>query len=125
MTEKRFNFNLNKYQIEYNGKYFAHLDVIDAQKIVNMLNEQHEVIEEIETTLDNMVTFKNKYRDKYKKIKKENEQLKQQLIDVDKLIDDKIKEYQKYDEYDTEKYYIGTQLLKELKKELKGDMWND
>lgn len=52
----------------------------------------------------------------------ENEQLKQQLIDVDKLIDDKIKEYQKYDGYDTEKYYIGTQLLKELKKELKGDV---
>lgn len=51
----------------------------------------------------------------------ENEQLKQQLANVDKLIDSKIKEYQKYDGYDTEKYYIGTQLLKELKKEF-GDV---
>ncbi len=49
----------------------------------------------------------------------ENEQLKQSFIN---LIDEKIKEYQKYDEYDTEKFYIGTQLLNELKKELKGDV---
>ena len=57
-----------------------------------------------------------------RKLKEENEQLKQQVQNIHKLIDNKIKEYQKYDEYDTEKYYIGTQLLKELKKELNGDV---
>lgn len=66
-------------------------------------------------------------------LEKENEQLKSdnnRLVNetakivaehqkrVLDLIDEKIKEYQKYDGYDTEKYYIGIQLLNELKKEL-------
>ena len=53
---------------------------------------------------------------------KENEELKQFKKEVFDLINKKIDEYQEYDGYDTEKYYIGTQLLKELKKELGDDV---
>lgn len=38
MTEKRFNFNINKNQIEYDGRFFAYINIVDAQRIVNKLN---------------------------------------------------------------------------------------
>lgn len=37
----RFTFNVNKYQIESDGKYFAYLNVVDAHKIVKELNKLH------------------------------------------------------------------------------------
>lgn len=46
-------------------------------RIIDLLNELHEENKEIGNALDDMVTFKNKYRDKYKEVKKENEELKQ------------------------------------------------
>lgn len=38
MTEKRFSFNVNKNQFEYDNKYYAFCNIIDANKIVNQLN---------------------------------------------------------------------------------------
>lgn len=40
--DNRFAFNVNKYQFEKDNKYFAHLDVIDAHKIVKELNDLYE-----------------------------------------------------------------------------------
>lgn len=40
--DNRFTFNVNKYQFEKDNKYFAHLDVIDAHKIVKELNDLYE-----------------------------------------------------------------------------------
>ena len=60
----------------------------------------------------------NKTVDLMNQLNDENEQLKQFNEKVLKLLDEKIKEYKKYDGYDTESYYIGTGLLKELKREL-------
>ena len=59
--------------------------------------------------------LKAKVDDKEVAVEVECEKLMQKVFD---LIDVKIKEYQKYDGYDTEKYYIGTQLLNELKRGL-------
>ena len=87
-------------ELEEENKYLRKLLNIgrtNAKDIIDVLNEQEQ------------------YKD-------ENKQLKQFQSSVFRLIDNKIKEYQKYDGYDTEKYYIGTQLLKELQKKLKGDV---
>ena len=40
MTEKRFNFNVNKNCIEYEGKHFAYCNG-EQNKIANKLNELH------------------------------------------------------------------------------------
>ena len=103
------------------------------ETVVKQLNEFYDEIEEISDTLDNMVTFKNKYRDKYKEMKEENEQLKQQNEALSEfehkvfdLINEKINEMQT--EYDTDSmespsWYTGLQYgietFKELKEELK------
>ena len=87
-------------ELEEENKYLRKLLNIgrtNAKDIIDVLNEQEQY-------------------------KEENKQLKQFQSSVFRLIDNKIKEYQKYDGYDTEKYYIGTQLLKELQKKLKGDV---
>ena len=55
----------------------------------------------------------------YECLKEETEWLKKFKSKVIDLIDEKIKEYKEYDGVDTESYYIGTGLLKELKEELK------
>ena len=97
MTEKRFTAirkrnpvtkDIGNY-IQDNGTTILKLGFSqDCKDVAELLNMLHEENEEIGTALDNMVTFKNKYRDKYKEVKKENEQLKQELADVDRLIDD-------------------------------------
>ena len=47
MSEKKFAFNVNKYQFEKDGKYFAHLDVVDSHKVVDKLNEQQDTIKQL------------------------------------------------------------------------------
>lgn len=68
MTEKRFSMK---------GSTILECgEEITAWDCCDLLNELHEENEEIGNTLDNMVTFKNKYKDRYRKLKEENEQLK-------------------------------------------------
>ena len=66
----------------------------EMEDVVGILNELHEENEEIGNALDDMVTFKNKYRDKYKKLETENEQLKQQKAELLRLIDNNIEIYE-------------------------------
>ena len=81
MTEKRYTteeWDIWDYAdsilvIFQDGEFISNKDVVD------LLNEQDKEIKELSDTLDNMVDFKNKYRDKYKQLKKENEQLKQDV----------------------------------------------
>lgn len=159
------------YEDEYitlDGGVFAEVrSVNDAELISKTFNQ---LIDENEELKEDVDYWKNRFKEEewhyehidedrdvwhYKctQLEKENEQLKQQLIDCEEkkqnikdvllhseavveqkkiqelvynivfdCIDEKIEEYKKYDGYDTEKYYIGTQLLKELKRELKGDV---
>ena len=83
MTEKRFTISKwtkHWQEIVDNGK------ILTQNQVVELLNMLHEENEEIGTALDNMVTFKNKYRDKYKEVKKENEQLKFELQKLRKTV---------------------------------------
>ena len=122
---KQYGFNINKYQIEQNGKYFAYLNVIDVKKIVEELNSLSEENKQLKQQLNNCEQKKQNIKDMLLYSEPIIEQKKiQELVYniVFDLIDEKIEEYKKYDGYDTEKYYIGTQLLKELKRELKSDV---
>lgn len=40
MVGKKFEFNVNKYTIEQDGKFVAYLNVVDAHRIVGLLNKQ-------------------------------------------------------------------------------------
>lgn len=110
-------------------RYYTHKHSLQENKV-------HDKICHNFMNIDETVEHMNNQYWKYNQLKKENEQLKldkQQLHramsreevrhkqfknKVFDLVNEKIKEYQKYDEHDTEKYYIGTQLLNNLKKEL-------
>lgn len=48
MSEQRFRFNVNMYTIEEDGKFLANLNVIDAHKIVQKLNEQQAIIQQLQ-----------------------------------------------------------------------------
>ena len=50
MTEKRFNFNVNKNCIEYEGKHFAYCNG-EQNKIANKLNELYEENTHIKNTI--------------------------------------------------------------------------
>jgi len=60
MTEKRFQYNVNKNSIEYNGKHFAYCNG-EQNKIANKLNE---------------------LADENEQLKKENKELKSILQDI-------------------------------------------
>ena len=93
----------------------------DAESIVSELNHLSEENEQLKQQLKECEQKKQNIKELLICGEAVVEQKKlQELIygQVIALIDDKIKEYKKYDGYDTEKFYIGTQLLKELKKEL-------
>ena len=91
MTEQRFMLTDNGYI--YDKEDGAIHQTIET--VVKQLNEFNDEIEEISNALDNMVTFKNKYRDKYKEMKEENGQLKQFRKDLLNLIEENIEIYEK------------------------------
>ena len=66
MTEKRFQYNVNKNTIEENGKFVAYMNCVDGGRIAKKLNI----------------------------LQKENEQLKQFKEKVFVLLDEKIKHYE-------------------------------
>lgn len=54
MTEKRFQYNVNKNSIEYDGKHFAYCNV-EQNKIANKLNELAEENITIKKTLHTII----------------------------------------------------------------------
>lgn len=73
MTENKRFILVDIGFVRDNGK------IVGMKDIVAIMNELYEENEEIGNTLDNMVTFKNKYKDRYRKLKEENEQLKSEI----------------------------------------------
>ena len=47
MTEKRFEYNVNKNTIEQNGKFLAYMNCVDGVRIANKLNELMEENEQL------------------------------------------------------------------------------
>lgn len=127
MTEKRFTNHITKTDADGTIHSDGILDANEDNKIIitnyfyiaSLLNKLNDENEKLKSNID--------IRDKaIIELKEENKDLNDLLASkedillkpVIKIIDDKISEYKKYDGYDTEAYYIGTQLLKELRKEI-------
>ena len=79
LSEKEF-----EEKVEYDG-YDVFADSLTSKEVVDLLNELHEENQKL-LTLSNMK--KGALVEAVKDLIKENEQLKQQLADIDKLIDD-------------------------------------
>ena len=93
MGEKRFAFNVNKYQFEKDEEYFAHLDVVDVHKIVDKLNELSEEKKYFERKKEyflsewSIANAKNiQLRQKTKELEEENEVLKKKLKSLQKIL---------------------------------------
>jgi len=87
MTEKRFQYNVNKNTIEENGEFVAYVNSVDGFRIANKLttlakeNEQlkqsyKEFEDECQSTFNAMSRKQNDLYRKNFKLKEENEQLK-------------------------------------------------
>lgn len=54
MTEKRFQYNVNKNTIEQDGKFVAYMNSVDGARIANKLNELAEENEQLKQQLSNI-----------------------------------------------------------------------
>ena len=45
MGMSKYTFNVNNFSIEKDERFFAYIDIIDANRIVELLNEQEETIQ--------------------------------------------------------------------------------
>ena len=61
---KRFRYNVNQNSIEDKGKFKAFVNTVDARRIVNLLNEQHETIQRLEAQLSHLEYRFTEYRNK-------------------------------------------------------------
>ena len=132
MTKKQFSFNVNKNQIEYDNKYYAFCNVIDANKIVNSLNDfiiEKRMLElEIEG-LEAIIKTGN-----CSLLQKENEQLKEQIQQLDNTIaihlelqNEKDKGFDKLHKMLMESYNENDQLKKEIEyldEKIKEEEWH-
>jgi regulator of replication initiation timing len=70
MTEKRFQYNVNKNCIEYDGKFVAYLNSVDGCRIANYWNGLYKENEQLRHDATILIQSNQDYR-------RENEQLKQ------------------------------------------------
>lgn len=90
MTEnKQYSFNVNKNTIEFDGKFKAYVNIVDGQRIVDLLNDLVDENEQLKQDID-FLEIENealedgatKYAELSHKVLKENEQLKQDNTDL-------------------------------------------
>lgn len=108
----------NSWDIMSDGEYLS------TYQTCPLLNDYNDKITNLEKVNKHLREENDKKSELIQKLTQENDRLitktaetiskhQQKILN---LIDTKINEYQQYAEYDTEKWYIGTELLKELKK---------
>ena len=114
MTEKQFKVT-NISENGNTGLFWLGKDNLSVYDVVRLLNELYDENNELTENNEQLKFDKQQLHMAMSREVVRHKEFKDKAFD---LIDAKIKEYQKYDGYDTEKYYIGTQLLNELKREL-------
>ena len=84
MTEKkRFQYNVNKNTIEYDGKFVAYVMNVDGYRIANKMNillKENEQLKQTNQELNDELQKTMGYLALKSGIEKENEQLKKRLI---------------------------------------------
>lgn len=63
MTEKRFQYNVNKNCIEYDGKFVAYLNSIDGCRIANYWNTLYKENERLKYHLEETEKELQEYKD--------------------------------------------------------------
>ena len=134
MTEnKRFQYNVHKNSIEYDGKHFAYCNG-QQSKITNKLNELHSTVIYQRQNIDKLTQKNSELEYENKKLKAKVDD-KEVAVEVETcklmekvfaLIDKKIDELEKRYKFGQEIYHgcpmhnivFGINTLKELKKEL-------
>ena len=53
----KYAFNVNNFSIEKDERFFAYVDVIDANRIVELLNEQDAQIKELYQAIDDLSDY--------------------------------------------------------------------
>ena len=79
MTEKRFQYNVNKNTIEQDGKFVAYMNSVDGVRIANKLNVLQNENEELKKDCSNLIEDNTEYVAEINQMHKENEQLKEQF----------------------------------------------
>lgn len=107
MTEKRFQYNVNKNTIEQDGKFVAYMNSVDGVRIANKLNVFQKENEQLKEERNYFERKKCEYFNKYNKkhldniqLKEENEQLKKELKKYTDAFDCGQCRFQNYDWFD-------------------------
>jgi len=106
MTEKRFQYNVNKNTIEQDGKFVAYVNSVDGVRIANKLNVFQKENEQLKSDNNRLVNETAKIIAEHQK----------KILD---LIDKSLEKDKQYYEMSYEDYLNGRiEALQELKKEL-------
>lgn len=68
----KYAYNPNKNSIEYDGEFVAYLNIIDAQKVINLLNQQ-------DKQLTSMAHGQESSIKRIRELTKENKQLRRNI----------------------------------------------
>lgn len=90
MTEKRFQYNVNKNTIEQDGKFVAYMNSVDGVRIANKLNVLQNENEQLKKELHKLkvvnemlsIDFSNSEHELWR----ENEQLKERIKELEKEV---------------------------------------
>ena len=76
----KYTFNVNKYCIEIDGRFFAYVNVVGANRIVKFLNEQEKRMEFLKEELKD-------YSDNNARLEEQIKELQQLIEDMDDYIE--------------------------------------
>ena len=118
----KYTFNVNNFSINKNERFFAYINVIGANRIVKLLNEQEEQIHSLKEELKDYSNDNARLEEQIQELEKENEKIKGynksqelEIVRLHKLADAMsgvLKELGVYDVYDGEQINSVKEKLK-------------
>lgn len=82
----KYQCNVNKYCIEKDERFFAYINIVDANRIVKLLNEQEETIERLKTIREEQIETILKQKEKIKELETRNQRQYGRLKEITDLM---------------------------------------
>ena len=82
----RYQFNVNNFSIEKDERFFAYVNIINANQIVKLLNEQEETIERLKTIREEQIEVILKQKEKIKELEARNKRQYERLEEITDLM---------------------------------------
>ena len=82
----RYQFNVNNFSIEKDERFFAYVNIINANQIVKLLNEQEETIERLKTIREEQIEVILKQKEKIKELEVRNKRQYERLEEITDLM---------------------------------------